>query len=156
MLSQESIEELRSAWLPNITEAGLHRLIDLLEKASPLLIHGSFSRALPMGCLATHIAWNHPKTAHLTQEAGLSWLYQVAGLNPATSRVIREWDIHGIHDLELRNQLLALFHEECQRRHRGDRQPSTIGYQSCVDCSLPAPERPSSLKTAFPSHPFAD
>ena len=62
MLSPECLGELRSAWLPHITEAGLDRLVDLLEKSSPLLIHGCFTRAMPMGCLATHIAWHHPRT----------------------------------------------------------------------------------------------
>ena len=47
MLSQECVRELRTSWLPNISDAGLDRLIDLLEKDSPLLIHGSFSRAFP-------------------------------------------------------------------------------------------------------------
>ena len=79
MLSPESIREMKSSWLPNITETGLDRLIDLLEKDSPLLIHGSFTRAIPMGCLATHAAWNHPRTAHLTVEAGICWLNRVAG-----------------------------------------------------------------------------
>jgi len=102
--------------LPHITDAGLNRVVELLERASPLLIHGSFSRAVPMGCLATHIAWNHPKTAHLTVEAGISWLNRVARLNPATSRVIREWDRSGLYDLETRGDLLALFREECTRR----------------------------------------
>src|ERR671935_1723684 len=80
MLSQECVRELRSSWLPNITEAGLDRLLELLEKGSPFLIHGCFTRAVPMGCLATHIAWNHPRTAHLTLDAGISWLHRVAGL----------------------------------------------------------------------------
>ena len=30
MLSQECDRELRSAWLPNLTDEGLERLIDLL------------------------------------------------------------------------------------------------------------------------------
>ncbi len=47
MLSQECIRELQSSWLPNITDAGLDRLIGLLEKHSPLLIHGCFTRAIP-------------------------------------------------------------------------------------------------------------
>ena len=54
MLSKSCLEELQGAWLPNVTDAGLDRLIDLLEQGSPLLIHGSFTRAVPMGCLATH------------------------------------------------------------------------------------------------------
>ena len=56
MLSSECLGELRAAWLPNITNAGLNRLVELLEKGSPLLIHGCFTRALPMGCLATEVA----------------------------------------------------------------------------------------------------
>ena len=80
---------MRAAWLPNITDAGLERLIDLLEKGSPLLVHGCFTRAVPMGCLATHVAWNHPQTSHLTLDAGITWLHRVAGLNPATSEVLR-------------------------------------------------------------------
>ena len=107
MLSNECLHELRSSWLPNITDKGLDRLIDLLEKGSPLLIHGSFTRALPMGCLATHVAWNHPATAHLTMDAGICWLHQVADLNPATSHVIREWDRCGALDYEIRALLLV-------------------------------------------------
>ena len=95
MLPPECVHELQTAWLPNLTDAALDRIIDLLEKGSPLLVHGCFTRAVPMGCLATHAGWHHPRTAHLTQDAGICWLYQVAGLNPATSHVIREWDLRG-------------------------------------------------------------
>ena len=120
MLSSECLGELRSAWLPNITDAGLDRLIELLDKGSPLLIHGCFTRALPMGCLATHVGWNHPQTAHLTLDSGITWLYKVACLNPATSHVLREWDRRGVHDLELRNDLLAELRSE--REARRDRK----------------------------------
>jgi hypothetical protein len=116
MLSQDCLHEFRTAWLPNITEEGLTHLVNLLEKASPLLIHGSFTRALPQGCLATHIAWNHPCTTHLTQEAGITWLHRVAGLNPATSQVIREWDLSRHNDFEMRSQLLELLREERRQR----------------------------------------
>jgi hypothetical protein len=112
MLSPECLGELRSAWLPNMTDAGLRRLIDLLEKGSPLLIHGCFTRAVPMGCLASHLAWNHPQTAHLTVDAGITWLHQVAGLNPATSHVLREWDRRGVRDLQFRAGLLAVLRAE--------------------------------------------
>ena len=81
MLSPECLGELRSAWLPNTTDTGLERLINLLESGSPLLIHDCFTRAVPMGCLATHIAWHRPRTAHLTGEAGITWLHRVAGLS---------------------------------------------------------------------------
>jgi hypothetical protein len=121
MLSNACLRELRLAWLPNMTDGGLTRLIDLLQRHSPLLIHGSFTRAVPMGCLATHVAWNHPRTAHFTLEAGVCWLSQVAGLNPATSEVIREWDSQrgrSSRAWELRNEILAVFKEEELRRQR--------------------------------------
>ena len=118
MLSPECVRELRTSWLPNITDTGLERLIDLLEKGSPLLIHGSFTRVVPMGCLATHAAWHHPCTRHLTLDAGISWLNRVAGLNPATSHVIREWDSRAGHDWTVREDLLAVFKEERRARRK--------------------------------------
>ncbi len=117
MLSQECVRELQTSWVPNLTDAGLARLIDLLESDSPLLIHGSFTRAIPMGCLATHAAWHHPRTAHLTQDAGICWLYQVARLNPATSHVIREWDSGNPQSWQLRAELLKVLHDARRTRH---------------------------------------
>jgi hypothetical protein len=116
MLTPQCLGELRSAWLPNMTDTGLERLISLLEKGSPLLISGCFTRAVPMGCLASHLAWNHPRTAHLTLDAGITWLHAVAHLNPATSVVLREWDHRGTNDLELRGDLLTELREERQQR----------------------------------------
>jgi hypothetical protein len=116
MLSPECLEELRRAWLPHLTNPGLDRLVELLEKSSALLIHGCFTRAVPMGCLATHAAWHHPRTCHLTLDAGITWLHHVAGLNPATSHVLREWDRRGVHDLELRADLLAFLRKERDAR----------------------------------------
>src|SRR5262245_45326408 len=116
MLSQECLHELHKSWLPNMTDAGLDRLIELLEKDSPLLIHGCFTRAVPMGCLATHVAWNHPRTVRFTQDAGITWLYHVAGLNPATSQVIREWDRRGARDWTIRAELLEVFRAERNNR----------------------------------------
>ena len=120
MLPACSVRELQTAWFPNVTDAGLDRLIELLEKGSPLLIHGCFTKAASMGCLATHIAWHHPQTEHLNVEAGVAWLTRVAGLNPATSHVIREWDCRGSQNWELRSELLALLVEEraCRRQDR--------------------------------------
>jgi hypothetical protein len=126
MLSTECVRELRSSWLPNMTDAGLDRLIDLLEKGSPLLVHGCFTRAVPMGCLATHVAWNHPETAHLTLDAGISWLHRVAGLNPATSHVIREWDSKGSQNWELRADFLKILREEREHRHEIRTTPSRL------------------------------
>jgi hypothetical protein len=111
MSISEPVAEFRSVWLPHVTDDGLNRLVELLEKASPLLIHGAFTRAVPMGCLATHIAWNHPQTCRYQHEAGVMWLSKVAGLNPATSAVILAWDRHGAGDFALRTAFL----EECQK-----------------------------------------
>jgi hypothetical protein len=114
MLSEECLRELRGSWLPNITDDGLDRLIDLLEHDSPLLIHGSFSRATPMGCLATHVAWHHPCTSRFHDDAGIQWLSGIAGLNPATSEVIRAWD--GRRPWEVRSDMIAILLQERQRR----------------------------------------
>ena len=114
--SLDPVSEFRTAWLPHVSAEGLDRLIDLLSKASPLLIHGAFMRAVPMGCLASHIAWNHEKTAHLHTEAGVMWLCRVAKLNPATSSLVLAWDRAGVGDFELRTALLAACHEEQARR----------------------------------------
>lgn len=124
MLSQDSVRELHAAWLPNITPAGLDHLIDLLEKGSPLLIHGSFTRAVPMGCLATHIAWNHPATSNLTMDAGICWLNRIAGLNPATSHVIREWDQACASNWEIRAELLSIFKEHRRQLQTKTPQPA--------------------------------
>jgi hypothetical protein len=110
------LKELRDGWFPHTTDAGLDRLIQLLESGSPLLIHGAFTRALPMGCLATHIAWHHPATEDLSGDAGIAWLSRVAGLNPATSQVIRAWDCAGRYDWELRSALLTTCKVERERR----------------------------------------
>jgi hypothetical protein len=117
MLSPECVTELQSAWLPNITPEGLDHLIDLLEKGSPLLIHGCFTRSVPMGCLASHAAWHHPATQELTLDAGITWLHRVAGLNPATSHVIRAWDRRGVSDWEVRTELLTLMKEHRRINH---------------------------------------
>lgn len=123
MLSTESLGELRSAWLPHIPDCALDRLIELLDKNSPLLISGAFLRAIPQGCLATHIAWAHPETTHLTVDAGIAWLGRVAKINPATSHVIREWDMRGPHDLGLRRALIAEF--DAERRARASKRHAT-------------------------------
>jgi hypothetical protein len=118
MLPLDCLRELQLSWLPNITDAGLDRLIHLIESGSPLLVHGCFTRAVPMGCLATHIAWHHPCTSHLTQDAGITWLHRIAGLNPATSAVLREWDRRGPQDLELRGDLLKVLRSERETRRQ--------------------------------------
>jgi hypothetical protein len=116
MASHTAVAEFRSAWLPHVTDAGLERLIELLGKGSPLLIHGAFTRSVPMGCLASHVAWNHPHTCRFQHEAGVVWLTKVAQLNPATSSVIQAWDRDGVADFELRSELLAVCVEERTRR----------------------------------------
>jgi hypothetical protein len=132
MLSPECLGELRSAWLPNITDAGLVRLLDLLQKSSPLLISGCFTRAVPMGCLASHVAWHHPQTASLTIDAGITWLHRVAGLNPATSFVLREWDLRGASDVELRGELIAELKAEWKAR-RDRKQPCLPAHEPACE-----------------------
>ncbi len=116
MLSNECRRELQEHWLPNLTDGGLNRLIELLEKQSPLLVHGVFTRSRALGCLATQAAWQHPETAELGEDAGLHWLVHVAGVNPASSHVIRVWDQHGCRDWRLRSELLAVLREGRKRR----------------------------------------
>jgi hypothetical protein len=111
MLPAEVVHELQESWLPHASRAGLDRVIDLLEKGSPLLLSGRFTEVLPRGCLATHIAWHHPAVGHRTYDAGILWLTRVAGLNPATSAVIREWDRRGSQDWGFRSELLAVLKE---------------------------------------------
>jgi hypothetical protein len=119
MLPQACLIELHNSWLPNITDAGLDRLIDLLEKGSPLLIHGSFAQTIPMGCLASHVAWNHPRTADLSNDAGIVWLNNVAHINPATSHVIRVWDSCSRCDYQVRTELLEVLKQHrTKRTHR--------------------------------------
>ncbi|MFO0936314.1 MAG: hypothetical protein U0798_07365 [Gemmataceae bacterium] len=120
MTSYKTLSEFRAAWLPHISDRGLDRLADLLERGSPLLIHGSFQRNSVAGCLATHIAWHHPRTKHLNEEAGVIWLAHVARLNPATSFVVQDWDRSGHADWELRQGLIALLRDELHRRSIGD------------------------------------
>ena len=116
MLCTDPLAEFRTRWLPHVTDAGLTRICRLLTDASPLLVHGTFSRVEPMGCLASHIAWNHPVTAELHDDAGIRWLAKVARLNPATSAVIVAWDKDGVADRELRDGLLVECRAEQDRR----------------------------------------
>jgi hypothetical protein len=110
------IHEFRSRWLPHATGSGLSRLVELLRSGSPLLIHGSFTRCSSQGCLATHLAWHHPQTQQLQNEAGVIWLTKVANINPATSSVILAWDANGTHNWDLREGLLSECQAEIRRR----------------------------------------
>lgn len=123
------IEELRGDWFPHATIEGISRLVELLESGSPLLIHGAFTRAMPMGCLATHIAWHHPATADLSIDAGINWLSRVAGLNPATSKVIQAWDANGACNWDLRSQLLEACKDELAQRTPVWKQVPTAEYE---------------------------
>ncbi len=147
MLSPECLGELRSAWLPNISNAGLERLVDLLQKGSPLLISGCFTRAMPMGCLASHAAWHHPRTERLILDAGITWLHHVAGLNPATSQVLREWDTRGAADLALRSDLITELKAELQARQNVAR---TAGEAAAVFGVMPAADKRPPTPSATP------
>ncbi len=119
MLTGEFVRELRSCWLPNVSDAGLDRVIELLEKQSPLLVHGRFTAAVPMGCLASHFGWHHPSVEHRTADAGILWLTRIAHLNPATSRVILAWDRSSPCDWTFRSELTQLLRDEREtRQHR--------------------------------------
>jgi hypothetical protein len=118
MMSPSYIDELRRDWFPHTTDAGLNRVIELLDRGSPLLIHGAFTRTVPMGCLATQIAWHHPVTSRLNEDAGIWWLTRLAGLNPATSQVLRMWDETHALDWAFRDELLTAFREERLRRRQ--------------------------------------
>src|SRR4051794_23159930 len=121
MLSGEFIRELQINWLPHVSDSGLDRVIELLEKGSPLLVNGRFTGALPMGCLASHIGWHHPDVCHRTSDAGILWLTKIAGLNPATSHVIRSWDCHGPQDWTFRSELTELLRDARDaRRHHSE------------------------------------
>ncbi|MBA4067065.1 MAG: hypothetical protein C0501_25820 [Isosphaera sp.] len=124
MPSPDPVAEFRDEWLPHTTDAALGRVTDLLRKASPLLIHGAFTRAVPMGCLASHLAWNHPATCRFGHEAGAVWLTKVAGLNPATSSLILAWDRAGLADFDLRSELLAACLAEQARRDAARLEPA--------------------------------
>lgn len=127
MATREAIAEFHAVWLPNVSETGLARLTSMLEAGSPYLIHGTFARALPQGCIASHIAWHHPRTAHLGEEAGICWLAKVARLNPATSRVVLAWDRGGLNDYDLRFALLdACLTEQAHRRGEWDDEPAEL------------------------------
>jgi hypothetical protein len=133
MASHDPITEFRADWLPQVTDEGLSRILELLKKASPLLIHGAFTRAVPMGCLASHIAWNHPTTCRLQHDAGIVWLSKIAGLNPATSAVILAWDRDGCSNFELRSALIGACQEE------QDYRASTASEEQCrgnLKCGL--------------------
>ena len=120
MPTPKTLSEFRAVWLPHISDSGLDRIATLLERGDPMLIHGSFQRTAAAGCLATHIAWHHPRTKHLNEEAGVIWLAHVARLNPATSFVIQDWDKLGHADWSLRTGLIALCRDEQTRRASGD------------------------------------
>jgi hypothetical protein len=126
MQAQNWLDELQNQWFPHTTDSGLARLIHLVEDASPYLVHGMFTHAVPRGCIATHLGWHHPKTTHLTLDAGVIWLTKVAGLNPATSKVIRLWDQFGVQDFDFRCQFLHQLKAEQARRRSADKPVNRV------------------------------
>lgn len=115
---QSVMDELNHRWFPGAVNSALSQVIRLLENASPLLISGCFCRVPPQGCLATQIAWHHPKTCHLVQDAGIVWLDRIANLSPVTSHVLTYWDARGAQDVSFRHFLLDQFRAEKALRHR--------------------------------------
>jgi hypothetical protein len=122
----EARRELTEHWLPNLTDRGLARLADLLDRGDPMLIRRNWATARAMGCLATHAGWNHEETEHLGDSAGPVWLSRVAGVPVCRSHVVREWDAAGSDPYrlwELRAELVALLRGEQQARREGSRSP---------------------------------
>ena len=115
MLSNACIDELRTGWFPHLTDSGLSRLAEMLEKGDPLLFRGSWAAVSVQGCLATHAGWHHPATSELGGQAGFVWLRAVAGIDPLTSYVLSEWD-HTQCDWQTRAEFLAEFRGEQRRR----------------------------------------
>jgi hypothetical protein len=120
-LTDSFTRELQQNWFPGTSNPALDHLLKLLETASPLLVHGCFTKFPPQGCLATQIAWHHDKTSHLGQDAGIIWLDQVAKLNPISSIVLSTWDMLGSRDVGLRHALIDQFRSERRRRIRHQR-----------------------------------
>ena len=131
MVSQQAsaIQEFRDRWLPNATDEGLNELLELLDNESPMLMRRHWTTKtndvsdFAIGCLATHVAWHHPKTEHLHAAAGFEWLRQVVGLDTRAepSYVINAWD----RGEPMAPVLVELIKEELQRR--ADRRPATTG-----------------------------
>lgn len=117
-LTESFTRELEHHWFPGTPNSALDHLLRLLETASPLLVHGCFTRVPPQGCIATQIAWHHEKTARLGQDAGIIWLDQIAKLNPISSVVLSTWDMLGSQDVGLRHALMEQFRTERRRRSR--------------------------------------
>ena len=71
--------------------------------------------------------------AHTTgRPPGITWLHRVAGLNPATSYVLREWDLRGAADVALRGELIAELKAEWNSR-RGGQQPRLLAREPACE-----------------------
>lgn len=130
MLSPECLNEFQQHWLPHLTDSGLNRLIELLEKDSPVLISGCFNRAGTMGCLATQAAWHDERTIHRHHDAGIYWLSHVVGISPSHSAVIREWDRRAPYEFGIRFDLLE---ELLKERERRQEPPKPVPVPECVE-----------------------
>jgi hypothetical protein len=138
MLSDKAIHELETAWLPNITDAGLEYLARLLETASPYLIRrawaSNFVNHAPefdiadaaIGCIATHAGWHHPATLCMHGNAGHTWLTTIAGVESERSAVLQEWD----GDAPVEAELAYILRQEQRRRRaisgNSGRQPPRL------------------------------
>ena len=133
MLSPECLGEFRGSWLPHITDAGLDRLIDLLEHGSPLLIHGCFTKAVPMGCLASHVALEPPE--HLPFDPGRRYYLATQSRIAQSSDValLREWDQRGICDLEMRSDLIDILSKERSTRQTQQANANAAAFRSRPD-----------------------
>jgi hypothetical protein len=146
MLSDKAIHELKTAWLPNITDIGLEYLARLLETGSPYLIRrawaSDFADHSPefdiadaaIGCIATHAGWHHPATLRMHGNAGHTWLTTIAGVESEYSAVLQEWD----GDAPVEAELAYILRQEQRRRGA---TTGNIGRPARV-CTMPPSEAP--------------
>ena len=136
-LTDDAVREFRTHWLPKLTDPALERLITLLERDDPRLIRSRWTGASVMGCLATQAAWNDARTEDFGDRAGPAWLHHVAGIVPAHSKVVRDWDQsieHPFDAWQVRGQLLAMLREE-----HGSRRVSSCPADDSESCSTAWP-----------------
>ena len=106
------MRELYLDWLPNITDEGLERLIELLSTQSPQLLHGSFIDDDDGGCLAEHAGRHHDLCGD-RKFPGLAFAMLVT--EARASAVITEWDKG---DPRFAEELLRAFQNELVLRQR--------------------------------------
>jgi len=122
MLPQDCLANLNHAGCRTSPMPGSIASSNCWKKEVRFLIHGSFSRAMPIGCLATHIAWHHPATEQTTlsrramaQPRGRAQSGQLTGHSRMGSGQECNW--------EVRQDLLGVFKEHREVRRQNKSEP---------------------------------